>query len=53
MYFLERQAVSMPVFASLPESSVQILTDYVIALHRLGKMDAKAIRAYSQQTQIR
>ena len=49
-FFLERQAVSMPIFESLPESSVQILTDYVIALHRLGKMDAKAIRAYSHQT---
>jgi len=50
-FFLERQSVSMPVFDSLPEASVEILTDYVIALHRLGKMEAKEIRAYSQQTQ--
>lgn len=49
-FFIERQEVSMPIFASLPDSSIQILADYVIALNQLGAMDASAIRAYSEET---
>lgn len=49
-FFIERQAVSMPIFASLPDSSIQLLTDYVIAVNQFGAMDAKAIRAYSEET---
>ncbi|MGI9294821.1 MAG: c-type cytochrome [Pseudomonadales bacterium] len=50
-YFIERQAVSMPVFKSLPDSSIRILADYVITLNQFGAMDAEAIRAYGRQTQ--
>jgi len=50
-YFIERQEISMPIFASLPDASIQILADYVIALHQFGAMDAKAIRAYGEETQ--
>lgn len=52
-FFIERQEVSMPVFATLPEATIRMLADYVITLNRLGAMDAKAIRAYSQKTQQR
>ena len=50
-FFIERQEVSMPVFATLPDSTIRILADYVIALNQFGAMDAKTIRAYSQATQ--
>lgn len=49
-FYIERQAVSMPVFDSLPDSTVRKLADYVVALNRLGAMDARAIRTYSEQT---
>ncbi len=49
-YFIERQEVGMPKFATLPESEIQILAEYVIALNRIGVMDASAIRAYEQLT---
>lgn len=51
-YFIDRQDVSMPIFESLPESSIQLLANYVIALNQFGAMDAKAIRAYSEQTRL-
>lgn len=50
-YFIDRQAVSMPNFGSLPDASVQVLTDYVITLNQLGPMSAKEIRGYSELTQ--
>ena len=50
-FFIERQEVSMPVFESLPDSTIRILADYVITLNQFGAMDAKAIRAYSRETQ--
>lgn len=49
-YFIERQEVSMPKFATLPESEIQILAEYVIALNRIGAMDASAIRSYARLT---
>lgn len=49
-YFLGQQAISMPRFGSLPDSTIQVLADYVIALNRFGAMDAAAIRAYSKET---
>lgn len=51
-FFIERQAISMPVFGSLPNPDIEVLTDYVVALHEFGAMDAKAIRAYSRATQL-
>ncbi len=50
-FFIEKQEISMPVFGTLPDTAIQILADYVIALNELGAMDAKAIRAYGQRTQ--
>ncbi len=50
-FFIEHQAVSMPKFGTLPDDNIRVLTDYVIALHKFGEMDAKSIRAYSQLTQ--
>ena len=49
-FFIERQAVAMPKYGSLPESEINVLTDYVIALNRFGPMDAKQIRTYARQT---
>lgn len=49
-YFIERQEISMPMFASLPDSTIQLLADYVVTLNQLGAMDAKAIRTYSEET---
>ena len=51
-YFIERQDVGMPNFRTIPETQRLILTDYVVTLSQFGKMDAKAIRAYSQLTQL-
>lgn len=48
--FLERQAVSMPQFKSLPDNEIRLLTDYLIALHQYGEMDAGEIRDYSRRT---
>lgn len=50
-FFIERQAVSMPKFGSLPESEIRMLADYVIALNQFGEMDADRIRSYSWLTQ--
>ncbi len=50
-FFIERQAVSMPKYGSLPQSQIRLLTDYVITVNQLGEMDAKKIRAYSRLTQ--
>jgi len=50
-FFIEHQAVSMPIFGTLPDSKIRILADYVIALNEFGEMDAKSIRAYGRQTQ--
>ena len=50
-FFFEQQLVSMPIFGTLSDTEIQILTDYVITLNQFGEMDAKAIRAYSRLTQ--
>ncbi len=50
-FFIEYQAISMPAYGTLSDSKIRILTDYVIALNKLGEMDAKSIRAYSRLTQ--
>ena len=49
--FCKQQDVSMPIFGTLPDSKIRILTDYVITLNQFGEMDSKAIRAYSRLTQ--
>jgi len=49
-FFIEQQEVSMPKFATLPASEIQILAEYVIALHEFGPMNATAVRAYAKAT---
>lgn len=46
--FLQRQAVHMPAFDTLPKSTLSLLTDYVIMLSRFGAMDATDLRTYSR-----
>lgn len=50
-FFIGHQAVSMPRFGTLPDSKIQLLTEYVIALNSFGEMDATSIRAYGRLTQ--
>lgn len=50
-FFSKHQDIGMPIFGTLPESDIQILTDYVIILNAFGEMDAKAIRRYGRLTQ--
>ena len=51
-FFISRQEVSMPEFGTVPDAQIRMLTEYVIALHEFGEMDAKSIRIYSQLTQL-
>lgn len=49
-FFIEQQEVSMPEFATLPELEIQLLVEYVIALHAFGPMSATDIRACANAT---
>lgn len=49
-YFIKRQAVSMPSFATLTEPEIQLLADYLIALNEFGAMDATDLRTYYRRT---
>lgn len=49
-FFIEQQEVSMPKFSTLPESEIQILAEYVIALNEFGPMTATDVRAYAEAT---
>jgi mono/diheme cytochrome c family protein len=49
-FFFGRQAVSMPSYASLPPAEIELLVNYVIALHEFGPMTANAVRAYGKQS---
>lgn len=49
-FFLERQAVKMPQFRTLPENEIRLLVEYLIALHQYGEMDASDIRDYGRRT---
>lgn len=48
--FLNRQAVKMPQFRFLPQDEIRILTEYLIALHEYGEMDASDLRDYGRRT---
>lgn len=50
-FFLNRQAVSMPIFSSLPEHELELLTDYVIALNALGALDVTGVANYAAMTE--
>jgi mono/diheme cytochrome c family protein len=49
-FFLNQQAVSMPVFASLPEQEIELLTSYVIFLNELGPLGEEEIDCYTSLT---
>lgn len=51
-FYLERQAVKMPRFDSLPDDDIQRLAEYVIVLHEYGEMGAIEIRDYGRQTML-
>ncbi len=46
-YFFHNQSVNMPSFKSLEPEEIEILVNYVIALHEFGPMTAETIRLYS------
>jgi mono/diheme cytochrome c family protein len=48
--FLERQATSMPSFSSLPPGELDLLVNYVIALHGFGPLDAQSLKRYASAT---
>ena len=52
-FFIERQAVSMPSFSSLPAMEIESLTDYVIALNRFGPLDTQGLTRYACSTAAR
>ena len=49
-FFFGRQAVGMPSYKSLEPEEIEILVNYVIALHRFGPMTAKIVRSYGEQS---
>ena len=49
-FFFSRQAVSMPSYKSLEPEEIDILVNYVIALHRLGPMTARTVRSYGERS---
>ena len=50
-FFFDRQAVHMPSYESLAIDELEILVNYVIALHEFGPMTAPVVRAYGKQSQ--
>ena len=48
--FLEHQAVSMPSFSSLETAELDLVTDYVTALHEFGPLDAQGLIRYQRAT---
>ncbi len=49
-YFFARQAVDMPSYRSLPPEEIDVLVNYVIALHEFGPMTATIVRSYGQSS---
>lgn len=49
-YFLDQQAVAMPIFSSLPESEVNLLADYLLVLNALGPLGKNGIACYVSLT---
>jgi cytochrome c553 len=52
-FFFRRQAVSMPSYKSLEPEEIEILANYVIALHRFGPMTANIVRSYGERSRQR
>jgi len=49
-FFFGRQAVGMPSYKSLQPEEIEILVNYVIAVHEFGPMTAKTVRSYGEQS---
>jgi hypothetical protein len=49
-FFIERQAIDMPSYKSLKAEEIEILVNYVIAVHKFGPMTAKTVRSYGKQS---
>ena len=49
-FFIERQAIGMPSYKSLKPEEIEILVNYVIAVHKFGPMTAKTVRSYGEQS---
>ena len=49
-FFLNRQAVSMPNFSSLPAHEIELLTEYVIALNAMGALEVAGVANYAAMT---
>ena len=52
-YFFERQSVSMPAFASLPEHEIDLLASYLIVLNQLGPLSTEGLKCYALLTSQR
>ena len=50
-YFIQREAVNMPSYKSLPPEQIETLVNYVIAINELGPMTAKLVRSYDEKLQ--
>lgn len=48
-FFIERQAIRMPDFTSLPDDELALLVDYVITLNGFGPMGRAALREYERR----
>ena len=49
-FFLNRQAIGMPRYGSLPDAELDALVDYVLALNDFGPMNAEALRSYDRHS---
>jgi cytochrome c553 len=47
-FFFNRQAINMPSYKSLNPEEIEILVNYVIALHGFGPMKAETVRIYGE-----
>jgi cytochrome c553 len=45
-YFINQQAVAMPIFSSLPDDEVSLLADYLLVLNALGPLGKESIACY-------
>ncbi|MGI9294263.1 MAG: c-type cytochrome, partial [Pseudomonadales bacterium] len=51
-FLFRRQAVSMPSYKSLKPEEIEILVNYVIALHQFGPMTAENVRSYGERSRL-
>ena len=45
-YFINQQAVAMPIFSSLPDHEVSLLADYLLVLNALGPLEKESTACY-------